>query len=357
MNETKKVKCASETYSLTISSLLPFQGGKIPVRWTAPEAIAFKKFTSSSDVWSYGIVMWEVMSYGERPYWNWSNQDVIKAIEGGYRLPPPMDCPEAIYGLMLDAWQKDRGQRPKFSKIVQSMDRLIRQPEILRKLTNNQTNLIDSSSSSGASLSAPSSSAYPSSSSSSSVQQQQQQQRESPLAALFDAVSAGQSTSVSHASNGLNLPDLIRITSVSEWLAGIKMSQYATAFERANIANLVAVSRLTSQDLLTMGITLAGHQKKILQNAAALRRHLEESTSGSGGPLSPIASPIGSIIFPPLPQIPPSAPPSMAAPLPPLQQQLQQQQLQQLSPHSASSVIPSAPPQAPNATHGDGYLV
>ena len=52
------------------------QGGKIPVRWTAPEAIAYRKFTSSSDAWSYGIVMWEVMSYGERPYWDMSNQDV-----------------------------------------------------------------------------------------------------------------------------------------------------------------------------------------------------------------------------------------------------------------------------------------
>lgn len=52
------------------------QGGKIPIRWTAPEAIAYRKFTSASDVWSYGIVMWEVMSYGERPYWEMSNQDV-----------------------------------------------------------------------------------------------------------------------------------------------------------------------------------------------------------------------------------------------------------------------------------------
>ena len=52
------------------------QGGKIPIRWTAPEAIAYRKFTSASDVWSYGIVLWEVMSYGERPYWEMSNQDV-----------------------------------------------------------------------------------------------------------------------------------------------------------------------------------------------------------------------------------------------------------------------------------------
>ena len=66
------------------------KGGKIPVRWTSPEAIAFRKFTSSADVWSFGVVMWEVMSYGERPYWNWSNQGVIKAVDNGFRLTPPM---------------------------------------------------------------------------------------------------------------------------------------------------------------------------------------------------------------------------------------------------------------------------
>lgn len=65
------------------SALFPAQGGKIPVRWTAPEAIAYRKFTSASDVWSYGIVTWEVMSYGERPYWDMSNQDVSHQQAGG----------------------------------------------------------------------------------------------------------------------------------------------------------------------------------------------------------------------------------------------------------------------------------
>ena len=87
------------------------QGGKIPVRWTAPEAIAYRKFTTASDVWSFGIVMWEVVSYGERPYWNWSNQDVIQMVDKGYRLPPPMDSPEALYQLMLDCWQQERTHR------------------------------------------------------------------------------------------------------------------------------------------------------------------------------------------------------------------------------------------------------
>lgn len=57
-------------------STFNFQGGKIPVRWTAPEAIYRRKFTSSSDVWSYGVLMWEVMTYAQHPYDDWGNQDV-----------------------------------------------------------------------------------------------------------------------------------------------------------------------------------------------------------------------------------------------------------------------------------------
>uniref|UniRef100_A0A3B3B627 receptor protein-tyrosine kinase n=1 Tax=Oryzias melastigma TaxID=30732 RepID=A0A3B3B627_ORYME len=107
-------------------------GGKIPIRWTAPEAIAFRKFTSASDVWSYGIVMWEVMSFGERPYWDMSNQDVINAIEQDYRLPPPPDCPTHLHQLMLDCWQKDRSSRPRFSDLVSALDKLIRNPASLK---------------------------------------------------------------------------------------------------------------------------------------------------------------------------------------------------------------------------------
>ncbi|CAL8321032.1 unnamed protein product [Merluccius merluccius] len=114
------------------------RGGKIPIRWTAPEAIAYRKFTSSSDAWSYGILLWEVMSYGERPYWEMSNQDVIKAVDEGYRLPPPMDCPAALYQLMLDCWQKERNNRPKFEHIVSILDKLIRNPGTL-KITANTT--------------------------------------------------------------------------------------------------------------------------------------------------------------------------------------------------------------------------
>uniref|UniRef100_A0A8C2KN23 receptor protein-tyrosine kinase n=1 Tax=Cyprinus carpio TaxID=7962 RepID=A0A8C2KN23_CYPCA len=118
------------------------RGGKIPIRWTAPEAIAYRKFTSASDVWSYGIVMWEVMSYGERPYWEMSNQDVIKAVEENYRLPGPMDCPTALYHLMMDCWQKDRNSRPKFEEIVSLLDKLIRNPSSLKGLLLQYNNIV-----------------------------------------------------------------------------------------------------------------------------------------------------------------------------------------------------------------------
>lgn len=64
----------------------PSQGGKIPIRWTAPEAIAFRTFSSASDVWSFGVVMWEVLAYGERPYWNMTNQDVSLGPRVGIQL-------------------------------------------------------------------------------------------------------------------------------------------------------------------------------------------------------------------------------------------------------------------------------
>ena len=149
---------AGEVFSTRVC---PSQGGKIPIRWTAPEAIAFRTFSSASDVWSFGVVMWEVLAYGERPYWNMTNRDVsartwlgsgipgpggegaapaqhhvppqvISSVEEGYRLPAPMGCPHALHQLMLDCWHKDRAQRPRFSHIVSVLDSLIHSPESLR---------------------------------------------------------------------------------------------------------------------------------------------------------------------------------------------------------------------------------
>uniref|UniRef100_A0A3B5BC09 receptor protein-tyrosine kinase n=1 Tax=Stegastes partitus TaxID=144197 RepID=A0A3B5BC09_9TELE len=117
-------------------------GGKIPIRWTAPEAIAYGKFSSASDVWGYGIVMWEVMSYGERPYWEMSNQDVILSIEEGYRLPAPMGCPVTLHQLMLHCWQKESSQRPRFNDVLSFLDKLIINPSSLLTLVNDVQRLV-----------------------------------------------------------------------------------------------------------------------------------------------------------------------------------------------------------------------
>ncbi|XP_045163491.2 ephrin type-B receptor 1-B-like isoform X2 [Mercenaria mercenaria] len=192
------------------------KGGKIPVRWTAPEAITFRKFTSASDVWSFGVVMWEVISYGERPYWNWSNQDVIKAVEKGYRLPPPMECPEAIHQLMLDSWQKERNNRPKFTQIVKNLDKLIRAPELLRKMAKPRPHVfIDNTP-----------------------------------------------------------PDITNYASVEEWLNAIKMERYRDNFLSAGVTNMDQVMRLTVKDLDTLGVTLLGHQKKMMNSVQTLRAQL-----------------------------------------------------------------------------------
>jgi len=107
------------------------KGGKIPIRWTAIEAIDYRKFTSASDVWSFGVLCWEVVSFGERPFWNWSNQDVIKSIKSSFRLPPPMGCPEVLYKLMIACWNEEYLERPKFIDIVQQLSQYIQVPSRL----------------------------------------------------------------------------------------------------------------------------------------------------------------------------------------------------------------------------------
>ncbi|XP_016365400.1 ephrin type-A receptor 10 isoform X1 [Sinocyclocheilus rhinocerous] len=104
-------------------------GGKSLVLWTAPEAIQYHRYSSASDVWSFGIVMWEVMSFGERPYWDMGNQDVIKAIEDGFRLPAPVNCPPSLHQLMLDCWQKERTERPTFTLIHSALSKTMRSPD------------------------------------------------------------------------------------------------------------------------------------------------------------------------------------------------------------------------------------
>ncbi|KAG9474644.1 hypothetical protein GDO78_004771 [Eleutherodactylus coqui] len=90
------------------------EGAKFPIKWTAPEAANYGSFTIKSDVWSFGILMTEIITYGRTPYPGMSNLEVITALERGYRMPCPANCPQEFYGIMLQCWQQNPEQRPTF---------------------------------------------------------------------------------------------------------------------------------------------------------------------------------------------------------------------------------------------------
>ncbi|KAH8271357.1 hypothetical protein KR018_007646 [Drosophila ironensis] len=99
---------------------------QIPVKWTAPEALNFGKYTSLCDVWSYGILMWEIFSKGDTPYSGMSNSRARERIDTeGYRMPTPENTPPEMYRLMLKCWAADAESRPHFDEIYNVVDALI----------------------------------------------------------------------------------------------------------------------------------------------------------------------------------------------------------------------------------------
>uniref|UniRef100_A0AAX7TVY1 Tyrosine-protein kinase n=1 Tax=Astatotilapia calliptera TaxID=8154 RepID=A0AAX7TVY1_ASTCA len=90
------------------------QGAKFPIKWTAPEAALYGKFTIKSDVWSFGILLTELVTKGRVPYPGMNNREVLEQVERGYRMPCPQDCPISLHELMLQCWKKDAEERPTF---------------------------------------------------------------------------------------------------------------------------------------------------------------------------------------------------------------------------------------------------
>ncbi|XP_058460965.1 tyrosine-protein kinase transmembrane receptor Ror [Malaya genurostris] len=101
---------SSDYYRVQSKSLLP-------VRWMPSESILYGKFTTESDVWSYGVVLWEIYSYGLQPYYGYSNQEVINMVRARQLLPCPEACPSAVYSLMVECWHEQAVRRPTFPEI------------------------------------------------------------------------------------------------------------------------------------------------------------------------------------------------------------------------------------------------
>ncbi|KAG9510684.1 V-SRC [Fragariocoptes setiger] len=100
------------------------QGAKFPIKWTAPEAAIYNRFSIKSDVWSFGVLLWEVMTHGQVPYQGMQNREVIERVEKGYRMqiPKGCDCPDSVYLKMCQCWDADPEKRPTFKHLYNFFD-------------------------------------------------------------------------------------------------------------------------------------------------------------------------------------------------------------------------------------------
>jgi len=109
------------------------KGTQFPIRWSAPEVLEYRKFSHKSDVWSFGVLIWEIFTNGKVPYAEFENSEVVKKVVAGMRLPKPTDCPDKIFELMQSCWQARAQDRPTFDWITEQITAAIsaipRQPE------------------------------------------------------------------------------------------------------------------------------------------------------------------------------------------------------------------------------------
>nr|XP_046155062.1 tyrosine-protein kinase Blk [Oncorhynchus gorbuscha] len=98
------------------------EGAKFPIKWTAPEAINFGTFSIKSDVWSFGILLTEIVTYGRIPYPGMTNPDVIRNLDRCYRMPCPEGCPEELYDLMMTCWKERPEERPTFEHLQETLN-------------------------------------------------------------------------------------------------------------------------------------------------------------------------------------------------------------------------------------------
>ncbi|EGD72208.1 TK protein kinase [Salpingoeca rosetta] len=97
------------------------EGTKFPIKWAAPEVFEFARFSSKSDVWSFGILLWEIWSGGVHPYPDLSNAQVVTFLNEGKRLKSPAKCPDHIYSIMTQCWHKDVEGRPNFAELYKEL--------------------------------------------------------------------------------------------------------------------------------------------------------------------------------------------------------------------------------------------
>ena len=103
-------------------------GGKMPIKWLALECIQHRVFTHKSDVWAFGVTIWEILTYGGKPYEHVAVRDVPELIEKGERLPQPDICTIDLYVVMVKCWMIATESRPSFFELVDTFTKMSRDP-------------------------------------------------------------------------------------------------------------------------------------------------------------------------------------------------------------------------------------
>ncbi|XP_070548225.1 tyrosine-protein kinase receptor Tie-1-like [Ptychodera flava] len=104
--------------------------GRLPIRWLAPETIDGTNFTTKSDVWSFGILLWEIVTMGNKPYPDMCEWEVTSSLQKGYRMPNPPHCDKDLYATMLSCWSADPQNRPGFSELKTMLFKLVKDEKI-----------------------------------------------------------------------------------------------------------------------------------------------------------------------------------------------------------------------------------
>uniref|UniRef100_A0A8C2X000 Focal adhesion kinase 1 n=1 Tax=Cyclopterus lumpus TaxID=8103 RepID=A0A8C2X000_CYCLU len=112
------------------SSYYKASKGKLPIKWMAPESINFRRFTTASDVWMFGVCMWEILMFGIKPFQGVKNNDVIGRIENGERLAMPPQCPPTLYSLMTKCWSYDPSKRPRFTELKTQLSTILEEEKL-----------------------------------------------------------------------------------------------------------------------------------------------------------------------------------------------------------------------------------